>query len=386
MSDNSLKLKSDHERRIRRCVVVSALLATGVLGAHKEGLSQPLTLKAPVVVAEVVDGRANWQSIGVPGAHVDSQEPAFRIASITKTYVAATVLRLVETGMLALEDRISECVSPEIDALLVKDNYRTDVITLKQVLSHTSGLNDHAQSPNFIQVWQQKPSTHWSRQQHIEALTAWTEAVGVPGEKYAYSDSGYLLLGDIIERSTGKPLAQAVRSLLDLDALGLESTWWEQVEPARASRAHQVFEGKDTYNWSPSLDLYGGGGLVAPPSDVAKFFNALLTGKVFDKASTLTLMMSSEGLPDDSPYRLGMLVYTFNGRTFYGHGGFWGTLVVHDQATGSTFAAAAYDRADYPKLKDLAQQYFDSGGLDELGLAVSVSRRDDQSLNPAAPK
>src|SRR5690606_11875378 len=120
--------------------------------------------------------------------------------------------------------------------------------------------------------------TEWSRLKAIQSLVAWTDPVGAPGEKFSYSDTGYVLLGAIVEQVTGGTLAKAVRAELKLDSIA-PNTYWERFERQRgAARAHQLYEGVDTYDWNPSVDLFGGGGLVAPTQDVAAFFDALLRG------------------------------------------------------------------------------------------------------------
>jgi D-alanyl-D-alanine carboxypeptidase len=124
--------------------------------------------------------------------------------------------------------------------------------------------------------------------------------------------------------------------------LGIKQTYWERFEnaPLDLNRAHQFYEGMDTYNWNPTIDLYGGGGLVATPADVALFFNKLLTGQVFKHADTLRRMLSDDQSPDKSPYRIGIFERYIDGKKIYGHSGFWGTLVWHDPATNRTIAAA----------------------------------------------
>ena len=110
-----------------------------------------------------------------------------------------------------------------------------------------------------------------------------------PASFFSYSDTGYILVGNIIERITGKSLAASVRQWLNFEKLGIKQTYWERFEkaPVDQNRAHQFYESIDTYNWNPAIDLYGGGGLVATPADVALFFNKLLTGQVFKNADTL---------------------------------------------------------------------------------------------------
>ncbi len=282
----------------------------------------------------------------------------FRIASITKTYVAATVLRLWEDGRIDLEAPITRWLPQAWMQQLSQDGYRPQQITVRHLLSHTSGLADHAQSKQFLDMIRTDPGFEWSRARDVARLVEWTDPVGKPGEKYAYSDTGYVLLGAIVEEITGQDLPDAVRSQLKLDQLGLQDTYWERYEPARGRvRAHQIFEGTDTYGWNPTMDLFGGGGLVASAADVATFFDALLEGRVFARKDTLERMRSASGLPADSPYRLGLLTYDFEGTPGIGHSGFWGTLVVRDPKSSRTIAGAVTERADYDKLKQVIGAY-----------------------------
>jgi D-alanyl-D-alanine carboxypeptidase len=194
--------------------------------------------------------------------------------------------------------------------------------------------------------------------QDVQRLVEWTDPVGAPGEKYSYSDTGYVLLGAVVERVTGQTLPQAMRSELALDKRGLPDTYWERFEPARGPvRARQVCDGIDTYDWNPTMDLYGGGNIVASMADVARFFDELLPGKVFKHPETLALMESSNGLPANTPYRYGLLTYTFEGTPAIGHSGFWGTFVVQEPTSGQIVAVAVTNHDDIPKLKSIIKDY-----------------------------
>src|SRR5206468_13081783 len=97
------------------------------------------------------------------------------------------------------------------------------------------------------------------------------------GTDFHYSDTGYVLLGEILERQTGHSLAGAYRSLLGLDRLGLLHTYLETLEPTPAQatpRAHQYLGTTDTAGFDPSFDLYGGGGLVSTVNDLTRFYRA----------------------------------------------------------------------------------------------------------------
>jgi D-alanyl-D-alanine carboxypeptidase len=364
---------------IMQRIVLTALLAAVISSAHAADacLDQALRTHAFAGAGQIAlaalspDGSRDTRVLGTATSGEALQgDEGFRLASITKTYVAAAALRLYEDGRLDLQAPVDRYLPAGWMRLLASDGYRTHDITVRQLLSHTSGIADAAQTPQFIATLKAHPQTRWTREGDLHDLVEWTDPVGAPGEKYAYSDTGYVLLGAIIERITGQTLPQAVRDLLQLDARNVRGTYWERYEaPVGGARAHQRFEGIDTYDWDPSMDLYGGGGLVAPPVDVAVFFDALLSGHVFKKPGTLTLMQSAEGLPASSPYRLGIFAYDFDGTAAAGHSGFWGTLVAREPVSGRTISGAVTDRNDYPKLKQLVTDYVARAHADATGAA-----------------
>ena len=86
---------------------------------------------------------------------------------------------------------------------------------------------------------------------------------------------------------------------------------------------------------------------------MAHFYYALLGGKIFDDAVTLETMLSPAGLPENSPYRLGIFEKTYDGIRVYEHGGFWGTLVLYDPETKVAIAGAALQQKHYPILQQM---------------------------------
>ncbi len=289
---------------------------------------------APGVSATVICPRLGLDWSGAAGhAARDSEEPltprhTFRIASNTKTYVATSILRLAEQGKLSIDDLLAKHLTEEERTLLAGDGYDLNAITLRHVLSHTSGLDEHPADDRFEAAILANPQYQWTREEQVRRLVEWRDPIGAPGEKYKYSDSGYVLLGGIIERMTGLNLGQAVHELVDFERLGLRSTWWEVNEPTPPTagpRAHQYFGDKDTHDWNPSLDLYGGGGLLTDTHDLALFMRLLLKGKVLHSEATLAAMTGG-GTP---PYRLGLMCMDLDGKMAWGHQGFWNTFAFH---------------------------------------------------------
>lgn len=300
------------------------------------------TLPRPVAAAS---GFADPDS----GRKLTTDTP-LRIASNTKTFVAATVLRLHERGRLDLDAAIAPLLDPELVKLLRDDGYKPDVITVRQLLSHSAGLYDHGGDPRYIETVLKDPRHVWSRKELVKLSMHYADPQAAPGVEFRYSDTGYILLGDIIERVTGQSVSAAVRELLRFDALGLTSTWWEVFEqppPGVAPRARQFIDDVDATDVHASFDLYGGGGLVMSSRDLARFMAALFEGRVFEHEETLHTMLKQGAHKDAQNYRLGMLVKQIDGREIYFHSGFWGTVVYYDPATKLTVAAMTTRRKAY---------------------------------------
>lgn len=273
-----------------------------------------------------------------------------RIASNTKTFVAATVLRLHEQGRIDLDAPIGPLLDPALVRLISNDGYEPDIITVRQLLSHSAGFYDHGADPRYIATALKEPSHVWTRKEQVQLSTTYGDPLSTPGTEFKYSDTGYILIGDIVERLTGKPLASAVRQSLRFDELGLKSTWWEVAEPAPAgaeARAHQFIDDVDATNVHASFDLFGGGGLVMSPRDLATFTAALFEGRVFERKETLQTMLQRGPHRGAEQYRLGMIVKQVNGREVYFHSGFWGTVVYYDPASKIAVAGMTTRRSAF---------------------------------------
>lgn len=339
--------------------LVTGCSSDSMSGADSRDIDQVLRRLIEDVVAKNENVRAAALAVDAPGARLEWRgaaglaDPAagtansaghpVRIASNTKTYVAAAVLRLAEEGRLGLDDPIAAYLPDETIALLAGDGYRPEMMSIRNLLTHTSGLYDHSDSQKYGDAIMAEPQHKWTRAEQVDAAIEWGDPWGAPGEIYTYCDTGYVLLGGIVEQVSGLALPAAVRALIGFDALGLDSTWWEDLEPApegMPDRAHQFIDDTDTFAFDPSFDLYGGGGLVATVGDLAAFYRALFTGGVFSDPATADLMLTTvDGArprPDADAtalapgvYRMGIWVMEIDGVTAYAHTGFWGTAAVY---------------------------------------------------------
>lgn len=280
-----------------------------------------------------------------------------RQASITKPLVAAAILRLHEEQRLDLDATIDTLISRDINTLLASDGYDPSKITVRHLLLHASGLNDHFPLPAYQQRVLANPDYVWTPMTQLQLFAASTDPLDPPGQSYFYSDPGYILLGLILERLTQEPMGEAVRDLLDLQDIGLQNSWWEGDEPSNdvPGRAHQWLNGGeyDAYYVHGSVDAFGGGGLIASVEEITRFFAGLFAGQVFNEPTTLELMTSAPGKPADSEYLYGLFGKSHAGLQVYGHGGFWGTDAVVVPELQLTMAGVALDQSGIEALRTL---------------------------------
>jgi D-alanyl-D-alanine carboxypeptidase len=296
------------------------------------------------------------------GRQLTGQEPS-RMASMTKTYTAAAVLRLVETGKVNLDGGAGQYLTNETQQLLRSGDYDPSAMTVKQLLQHTSGLPDYT-DPTYRQRLADEPYHRWTRREQVKWALDHAKPTGAPGKVFAYSDTGYVLLGEIIEQISRQPQALAYRTLLGIDRLRLRHTWFESLESAPADlpeRAHQFFGSFDGTNLDPSFDLWGGGGLVATVDDEATFLRALMTGHVFDHRNTLTTMLTVPATNTDASYGMGILRVSAQGVSCWSHSGFWGTSFYYCPSIDVTLASDRYQSItpalDYDPLQILATAF-----------------------------
>jgi D-alanyl-D-alanine carboxypeptidase len=232
----------------------------------------------------------------------------FRIASITKMFTAAMILQLVEEGKLKLTDTLDKFV-PQVP------NARQ--ITIVQILSHRSGIPNVRRDQNSQGNVNTTPIT----KDEILALIVKATPDFEPDSKQSYSNSGYSLLGLIIEKLTGKPYEEALKERIT-SKIGLADTYTATGNIDVNKNESLTYMYRDGGDWKqmpethPSI-LFGGGAIVSTPNDPAKFIQALFDGKIVSKEN----LDQMKTVRDGDGLGLGMEPFTFAGKTFYGHAG-----------------------------------------------------------------
>lgn len=328
--------------------------------------------QAPGVAAAIVadGGKTHWQgAIGQADrskGKVLRADLPFRIASVTKLYTAAAILCLSEQRKLDVESPITPYISGRTAALLKSNGYDPDIILIRHLMTHTSGLPDYAQTDAFRAAVMTTPAHEWTRAEQIEFAVVHAAAAGKPGEAFAYSDTGYIILGEIIERSTGASLGVSFETLLRLDHRGLRHTRMERGgDMSQGVIAKTYMDDMDISAIDPSFDLFGGGGLVSTVDDLARFVRAAYRGELFGSPSTLALALARPATQQPTPHSYALMGTPVEvGRHIcWGHSGYWNIYAVYcpkpDIAIAVTLNAHAGNLSARALLEDLIDAQID---------------------------
>ena len=293
-------------------------------------------IAAPGIVATVQfdDGR-QWTGVSgvadlATGRPLSADTP-FATASVSKTFLAAEILLLVDEGMLRLDDAAARL----LPGTLVGGKPIDPRITIRMLLDHTSGLGDFLIDRKLDLAARADPSRAWTP---AEALAYAGKALALPGTGYHYANTNYVVLGLIAERLTGRTLAAEYRTRF-FEPLGLASASYQGVEPPMAelptayrysssrldARPQDVTDGTDVRPFTSITTAAGAAGSVAASApDLARWARALYGGQVI-RPALVNLMVNDAAMTDllkpAYPYGLGVQVFTIDGRITYGHSG-----------------------------------------------------------------
>ncbi len=253
-------------------------------------------------------------------------------ASIGKSLVAATVLALESEGRLSRDDPLADHLG---DRPWFVSLPNADAITIGQLLHHSAGLPDHVYLPAFQQAWERLAAVQGAVDpEELVGFLAGQAPLFAAGSGWAYSDSGYVLLGLVIEEVTGEPWQEAVRMrLLDPLALtgiiasdrpdlpGLAVGYVAPDNPFGMPERTADTEGR--LLWNPAVESAGGGFASTAP-DLARWGHLLFGGAALPDPY-LDRLLDGVPMDPDAPglfYGTGVAIYADTPRgTVHGHGG-----------------------------------------------------------------
>lgn len=244
----------------------------------------------------------------------------FSMGSITKTFVASEIFKLIENNLLSLDDSLYRLIPPV--------NHVNGNITIRQLLGHKSGLADYLNA-NWQNAMFDDPYKIWYQPAAIDSFI--TAPLAAPGGPWGYINANYALLGMVIEARQSDSLHTVLRNEF-LTPFNLEDTHMEIFE---------TYPNTIPHNWSapnmnPSLasdvsatphealwsSVSAAGGYFSSPSDLAKWGYNLYSGNVISQSS-LTDMLTFTNVSSSyfNGYGLGAQRFTGNGKTYWGHAG-----------------------------------------------------------------
>jgi D-alanyl-D-alanine carboxypeptidase len=273
--------------------------------------------QAPAVSIAVVRGRDTLVLRGYGVADLAKRTPAtaatvYQIGSVTKQFTSSLVMRLVERGTVSVDDSIG--------AHLRNLPAAWRGITVRQLLNHTSGIPSYT---NAGQRWLSRVAEHMPPDSII-AVTASDTMDFAPGARYSYNNTGYVLLGMLVERKYGRPYADLVRTELTAP-LGMRATRYCGNADTTAATIARGYATSDTAPIQRAQFLhmsqpYAAGAMCSTVGDLARWNQALATGRVV-KAASYKAMTSPEGAAAPRRYGFGLGVNTLEGHAMVTHGG-----------------------------------------------------------------
>ncbi len=251
----------------------------------------------------------------------DSINQPYHIASIGKVFTATLMERLVEKGQLAVQDLISKHLSATtLERLFVyQDHDYAGQVTIEQLLGHTSGIADYFEGGtsggnSFLNYVLLHPQVRWTPQKLLDYSRENQSARGIPGKVFNYSDTGYILLGLIIEKVTGKSFAKNLEDEFFSPLEMRDSYLMFYNEPLNTPKKtiDKIWFNDVEISGFESLSCdWAGGGIVSTTSDLLKFNQALRGGKLV-KISTLECMdVCEHKFQPGIYYGLGMMEIRF---------------------------------------------------------------------------
>ncbi|MEI4623886.1 serine hydrolase domain-containing protein [Bacillus cereus] len=291
----------------------------------KQAMRDTLQLGYPGILAKTSEGGKTWgYAAGV--ADLNTKKPMktdfrFRIGSVTKTFTATVVLQLAGENRLNLDDSIEKWLPGVIQG----NGYDAKQITVRQILNHTSGIAEYLRSKE-ADIMDTKRS--YTAEELVKIGLSMPPDFA-PGKGWSYSNTGYVLLGILIEKVTGNSYAEEIENRI-IEPLELSNTFLpgnsSVIPGTKHARGYvqpeEASELKDVTYFNPSIGS-SAGDMISTADDLNKFFSSLLGGKLL-KEQQLKQMLTTvpTGIAEIGRYGLGIYENKLpNGVSIWGHSG-----------------------------------------------------------------
>lgn len=343
---------------------------------HRERFKQDVM---GVSAAVILPGQGLWA--GAAGVSTTSPfeilkpDMRFTIASISKTFKAALILKLAEEGRLALQDSLHRW--------LAKLPYVNSNITIRQLLSHTSGVYNYTNNSAFWDSLWNDPARKWSQEEILENFVR--SPVFTPGARFEYSNTNYILLEMISDTAADSTFSEQIRNRF-FEPLELENSFFPAVEEVTGKIVHYWLDrdgdGKvDDLSEQIGANPYSSWGVISTATDLANWAEALHGGKVLNAASLAELreVTPVSYYPLWTGYGLGTMRFNFEGEELWGHTGSLPglrSIIAYSPATGISVSVLV-NQDDFDSVYIIAPALFKAA---KTFLTTSVSQDERESL------
>lgn len=267
----------------------------------------------------------------------------FQVGSVTKTFVATLVLLDVQAGKFSLDSTIGDLTKRYGHWLPAKADKLWQAVTVKQLLNMTSGIYSYTESKKFNQTWKAHPKKYWAAQNLI-TIAAKHKSYFKPGKGWHYSDTNYVILGQLLQHISHQKLATLIQDKL-LKPYKISNIYYI-IHEYDASMLKRISRGYGkNYIDRTNVNLSqarGAGAIVAQPIELLKWLHLLFSGQIINKSSLrqmLTPYTKAAGVlttdPKPTAYGLGVFrsYYPHDDGVNWGYGGAtWGYMTWYDWA------------------------------------------------------
>jgi D-alanyl-D-alanine carboxypeptidase len=281
----------------------------------------------------------------------NAPEKPYHIASIGKVFTATLIFMLIERGMLSLGDQIVRYIPRDLlkNLFTYQGIDYADQVTIKNLMAHTSGVNDYFEGKVikgtlFMKDIIDNPDTFWTPNMLLNYSKDNQKAVGKPGVKFYYSDTGYILLGKIIENVTRKPFDVNLNDEFFIPYKMNDTYLMYYSEPVNQPKRpiQKIWLNGIEVSTFKSLSCdWAGGGIISTTSDLLKFHMALRKGKLIGDATLKNMEICNNKFRTGIYYGTGMMEIHFEDFFFLlrglprvtGHIGILSTHMFYDKTT-----------------------------------------------------
>ncbi|MEV4784835.1 serine hydrolase domain-containing protein [Streptomyces tuirus] len=325
--------------------LVTPAVAAAPAGAHdghdatRRAVRAAVADGVPGVTVTVRRGHGTWaDTAGIGNLKTGKPRSArdhYRIASITKTFVATVLLQLEAEGRLSLDDTVETWLPGAVRG----NGHDGRRITIRRLLNHTSGIFDYLEDPGFQQTYMtpdgfMKHRFDEAAPEDLLAIAMKNRPYFEPGASFAYSNTNYLLAARVIEKATGNDYGAEIdrRIIAPLHLTSTSVPTTQVTLPRPSSRGYSKLARETT---GPTYDVtelnprlaYGSGQMVSSSADLTRFYSALLRGELLPREQLKQMRTTVPSSHDTSRYGLGLVDRKLScGVHVWGHdGGIYGS-------------------------------------------------------------